>query len=64
MSGDLFNHRETACLLYAGCSCIYLFFFPIFISCIPRDLNSLIFTKLDSSTDKGECSFGGKCVQK
>ena len=55
--------RQHACFMMVAVAFIF-FFSPIFISCIPKDLNSLIFTKLDSSTDKGEHSFGGKCMQK
>lgn len=38
-----------------------LSFFSILISCIPREMNYPIFTKLDSSADDAEISFrGGK----
>lgn len=53
MSGDLSNHHEAAfsCFMVVAVGFI---FFSILISCIPREMNYLIFTKLDSSADDAD----------
>lgn len=53
MSGDLLNHHEAAFFCFMVVAVGFIFF-SILISCIPREMNDLIFTKLDSSANDAD----------